>query len=792
MRLTDLKSGESATIVKVRGYGAFRRRILEMGFIRGEEVSVILNAPLKDPIVYKIMGYEVSLRRSEASLIEVITKDEVLESLDSGGSIDAPKLDEELVAKEIERTAKQITVALVGNPNCGKTTLFNRASGSREHVGNYSGVTVDAKRGSFKHGGYEFIIYDLPGTYALSAYSPEEVYVRKHIVENNPDIILNVVAASNIERNLYLTTELINMDCSMVLALNMYDELIAQGSELDYDGLGRMLGVPIVPTNSRNGYGYETLYDTLVEVFERRNKSVRHIHINHGREIESSISKLHKEISQVEVLNPQFSSRYLSIKLLERDKEVELLLSESENYLKLLQLRDNEVVRIETILDEDIESAITSYNYGFISGALKESYKAKAKEKIESSRIIDTIVTHKLWGFPIFLFIMWAMFTSTFVLGAYPMAWIEAGVNLVAEFMQGVISDGVLKDLMIDGIIGGVGGVVVFLPNIVILYLFISFMEDSGYMARAAFIMDKAMHGMGLHGKSFIPLVMGFGCNVPAIIASRTIESHSSRLITILINPFMSCSARLPVYLLLIGAFFPSNAGTILFIIYLLGILVAVLTSILMRKTLFKRDDTPFVMELPPYRIPTLRSILTHMWDKSWQYLRKMGGVILVASIAIWFLSYYPRPHENMPTKEAQQECSYLGQLGRAVEPLMNPLGFTWQSNVAILSGMAAKEIVVSTLGVLYAGNSDATEGDTQLQQQLKATNTTTGNPNFTPITALAFMAFVLLCFPCIATLVAVASESGSWRWAAFMVLYNSSLAWIVAWLIKTIGELII
>ncbi|MFI3316560.1 MAG: ferrous iron transport protein B [Rikenellaceae bacterium] len=788
MRLTELKSGEKATIVKVFGYGAFRRRILEMGFIRGKEVSVVLNAPFKDPIVYNIMGYEVSLRRSEASLIEVITKDEVAKSIVEGDSVDAP-IDDSVIAKEIQRSTKRIHVALVGNPNCGKTSLFNQASGSREHVGNYSGVTVDAKRGSLMHKGYEFIIYDLPGTYALSAYSPEEVYVRKHIVEQNPDVILNVVAASNLERNLYLTTELINMDLSMVIALNMYDELTSQGSVLNHKGLGDMLGVPMIPTNSRNGEGFDELFDTLIEVFEQKNQTVRHIHINHGAVIEEGINALHCKIKDVEELQSKFSSRYLSIKMLERDKEVEELLC-ADSQIK--DLRDKEVSRIEMLLGDDVESSIISYNYGFISGALKETFSQKQQERAKSAQRLDSLVTHKFWGFPIFLFIMWAMFTATFELGAYPMEWIDAGVVALSALIEGVMSDGVLKDLIIDGIIGGVGGVIVFLPNIVILYLFISFMEDSGYMARAAFIMDRVMHGMGLHGKSFIPLLMGFGCNVPAIMGARTIESRSSRLITILINPFMSCSARLPVYLLLIGAFFSSNAGTVLFFIYILGIIVAVLTSLLLRKTLFKKDETPFVMELPPYRTPTLRSIFIHMWDKCWQYLRKMGGVILIASIAIWFLSYYPHSSDASQTKEQQQENSYLGQVGKSLEPVMNPLGFTWQANVSLVSGMAAKEIVVSTLGVLYANSADIDESDPQLQQQLKAENPATGKPNFTPITALAFMAFVLLCFPCVATVAAVAAETGDWRWAAFMVVYNTTLAWIVAWIIKTVGELIV
>lgn len=789
MLLTDLKTGDRAIITKVAGYGAFRRRIMEMGFIKGQEVSVIMNAPLKDPIIYKVMDYEVSLRRSEAALIEVITEDEVIKKIEESESLELPAA-EETIKRKIEAERKTITIALVGNPNCGKTSLFNRVSGSREHVGNYSGVTVDAKQGTFTYKGYKFIIYDLPGTYALSAYSPEEVYVREHIVTHSPDIILNVVAASNLERNLYLTTELINMDYSMVVALNMFDELLAQGSVLDYEKLGSMLGVPMVPTNSRNGEGYTKLYDTIIEVVEHRNETIRHIHINHGDILEKGITKLHKAIREKDLFTQQFSSRYLSIKLLERDKEVEALFNKATNAASILLLRDKIVSKIEDILDEDIESAVTNRNYGFISGALKESFQPSEKERVESARIVDAVVTHKLFGFPIFLFMMWVMFQSTFILGAYPMEWIEMGVEYIAKFMESVMSDGMLKDLIIDGVIGGVGGVIVFLPNIVILYLFISFMEDSGYMARAAFIMDKLMHKMGLHGKSFIPLLTGFGCNVPAIMATRTIESKSSRIITILINPFISCSARLPIYLLFVAAFFPSHSGTVLFLIYLLGITMAVLTAKILRKFYFHQDETPFVMELPPYRIPTAKSIVSHMWDKSYQYLRKMGGIILIASVAIWFMSYFP--HNEGVSESQQQENSYLGRIGKLCEPVMEPLGFNWQANVSILTGMAAKEVVVSTLGVLYSDGDDSATSDERLPERLKAEDPETGKPRFTIISALAFMAFTLLCFPCLATIAAVIHEAGSWRWAAFIIGYNTTLAWVVAWIITQVGNMII
>ncbi len=789
MLLTDLKTGESAIITKVAGYGAFRRRIMEMGFIKGQEVTVILNAPLKDPIIYKVMDYEVSLRRSEAALIEVITKDEVIKKIERTESLEVTPC-EEYIAREIEVKSKTINIALVGNPNCGKTSLFNRVSGSREHVGNYSGVTVDAKMGTFTYKDYKFVIYDLPGTYALSAYSPEEVYVREHIVKQSPDIILNVVAASNLERNLYLTTELINMDCCMVVALNMYDELLSQGSVLDVEKLGDLLGVPMIPTNSRSGEGFTKLYDTLIEVFERRNDTVRHIHINHGEVLERGINKLHGEIRSNDLYTQQFSSRYLAIKLLERDKEVEKLIAKADKGEELFALRDKVAAKVEDLLGEDIESAVTNYNYGFISGALKESFQQSEKDRVESARIVDAVVTHRILGFPIFLLIMWIMFQTTFVLGAYPMEWIEMGVESIARFLEGAMSDGMLKDLIIDGVIGGVGGVIVFLPNIVILYLFISFMEDSGYMARAAFIMDKLMHRMGLHGKSFIPLLTGFGCNVPAIMATRTIESYSSRIITILINPFISCSARLPIYLLFVAAFFPNYSGTVLFLIYILGIAMAILTAKILRRFYFHEDETPFVMELPPYRIPTARSIVLHMWEKSYQYLRKMGGIILVASVAIWFLSYFP--HNSLLSESEQQESSFLGRIGKVCEPVMEPLGFDWQANVAILTGMAAKEVVVSTLGVLYSDGDTSTQSQDRLAQRIQAEDPATGKPRFTLVSALAFMAFTLLCFPCLATVAAVVHEAGSWKWALFTVVYNTTLAWIVAWIITRVGNMLV
>ncbi|MBQ7791064.1 MAG: ferrous iron transport protein B [Rikenellaceae bacterium] len=796
MRLSDLQTGQTAIVLKVLGYGGFRRRVMEMGFVRGKRVEVILNAPLRDPIKYKIMDYEVSLRRSEAQMVEVITEAEAQDMISQLADRNV-MTEEEQIEEVISTHRRVINVALVGNPNSGKTSLFNALSGGHEHVGNYSGVTVDAKSGTFRYKGYRFNITDLPGTYALSAYSPEEIYVRRHLVENTPDVVINVVVASNLERNLYLTTELIDINPNMVVSLNMFDELEKRGDKLDYEQLGAMLGVPMVPVVARDGRGLERLLDTVIDVYENRDSRVRHIHINHGAVIESGIEALKTVMRPVrDQLPKHFPPRYWAIKLLERDKEAEQTLQSIEGYSEWIAVRDREVERIEKQLGEDVEMAVTSEKYGFIAGALRETYQKSEQNPIETTTIIDTIVTHRVFGFPIFFLLMWLMFAATFSLGAYPQDWIEAGVSWLSEWVGGMMTDGALKDLIVNGIIGGVGSVIVFLPNILILYLFISLMEDSGYMARAAFIMDKLMHRIGLHGKSFIPLLMSFGCNVPAIMACRTIESRSSRIITILISPFMSCSARLPIYILLVGTFFPSYASLVLIGLYILGVVVAIVTAKLMRRFLYPVDETPFVMELPPYRVPTLQATVRHMWEKAVQYLRKMGGVILVGSLIIWFLSYYPRPAQvdanNTQTEQSASDYSnsYLGQIGRICEPVMEPIGLNWKGSVAILSGAAAKEIVVSTLGVLYAEEPLPEQTSAELSEDASLGAKLIASGDFDTRTAMSFMVFILLYFPCVATLIAIAKETGRWSWAAVTVVYNTLVAWVAAYLTYIIGGL--
>ena len=822
MRLSELRTGEKGVIVKVLGHGGFRKRIVEMGFIKGKTVEVILNAPLKDPIKYRLLGYEISLRRQEADMIEVVSEQEARTMQNPyHGSIteDVPVSESELVAlaKGKRRT---INVALVGNPNCGKTSLFNIASGAHEHVGNYSGVTVDAKEGFFDFQGYHFRIVDLPGTYSLSAYTPEELYVRKHIIEETPDVIINVVDSSNLERNFYLTTQLIDMNVRMVIALNMYDELEASGNKLDYTQLSQLIGVPMVPTVCRRGEGVDKLFHVIIGIYEggdflsqkgeirseiledlrdwhktyvpdhefgshkeeedaRPRGYMRHIHINHGPELERSIEEVKKAISQNEDIRHKYSTRFLSIKLLENDREIENFISTLPNGKEIIAIRNKETLRIRKVMNEDSEQAITDAKYGFITGALKETFTDNHLEKEQTTRVIDSIVTHRIWGYPIFFLFLYIMFEGTFVLGDYPMQGIEWLVDQLGNLIRNNMAEGPLKDLLIDGIIGGVGGVIVFLPNILILYFFISILEDSGYMARAAFIMDKIMHRMGLHGKSFIPLIMGFGCNVPAIMATRTIEDRKSRLITMLVNPLMSCSARLPIYLVMIGAFFPNCASFMLLCIYTAGILLAVIMARIFSKFLVKGEDSPFVMELPPYRMPTSKSIMRHTWEKGAQYLKKMGGIIMIASIIIWFLGYYPR-HDAHESVAEQQENSYIGQIGKAIEPVIKPLGFDWKLGIGLISGVGAKELVVSTLGVLYTN-----EGD------VENVNLSDRIP-ITPLVALAYMLFVLIYFPCIATFAAIKQESGSWKWAIFAAGYTTGLAWLVAFTVFQIGSLIV
>lgn len=848
MRLSDLKTGQRGVIVKVLGHGSFRKRIVEMGFIKGKSVEVLLNAPLQDPVKYKIMGYEISLRRDEARMIEVISVDEAL-ALEENEAAPADRhsifvnsneermpLTEQQMHDAAMKKRRTINVALVGNPNCGKTSLFNFASGAHERVGNYSGVTVDAKEGRASFEGYEFHLVDLPGTYSLSAYSPEEMYVRHQILDKTPDIIINVIDASNLERNLYLTTQLVDMDLRMVCALNMFDEIESRGDTLDYQKLGQLFGVPMTPTVFRTGRGVDLLFHIIINMYEgvdfldregninpevakdlqnwhkRYEKSndtdhledfahgtrprrniFRHIHVNHGKYIEQAIDDIRETLRDNEQLNSKYSTRYLAIKLLENDANITALTRTLPNAQAVSSAvaRGEQLIKEET--KEDCETAIMDAKYGFIHGALQEAGFAEGKKQdtYQTTHFLDAIITHKYFGFPLFFLFLYIMFQVTFSIGQYPMDWIDAGVAALGDWVSRSMPDGPVKAMLVDGVIGGVGAVIVFLPQILILYFFISFMEDSGYMARAAFIMDKLMHKMGLHGKSFIPLIMGFGCNVPAIMATRTIESRRSRLITMLVLPMMSCSARLPIYIMITGTFFALQYRSIIMLsLYAIGILMAVIISRLFSKYVIKGEDTPFVMELPPYRFPTSKAIIRHTWEKGKQYLKKMGGIILVASIIVWALGYFP--HNDQLDNQTQQEQSYIGRIGKAIEPVFRPQGFDWKLDVGLLAGVGAKEIVASTMGVLYSNDSSVaesndTDNDTAKYTRLRRQMLSDG---ITPLAAYSYLLFVLLYFPCVATIAAIKNESGSWKWALFGALYTTALAWIVSAAVYQVGQL--
>lgn len=788
IRLSELETSRTGVIERVHGQGAFRKRIMEMGFIRGRNVEVIRNAPLLDPVEYRIMGYNVSLRRSEASLVEVIPGEEYqietvprVSSDDYGtGTFSGPG------------EGKTIRVALVGNPNSGKTSIFNQASGSHERTGNYSGVTVEARMASVPYNGYRIDLTDLPGTYSVTEYTPEELFVRSHLLDNKPDVVINVVDASNLERNLYLTTQLIEMNVRVIIALNMYDELEKRGTELRYDDLGRMMGMPVVPTVGFRGKGITELKEKIVEVFEGTDPVARPVKISYGATIEASIASVQREIMSSGLATGHIRSRYLAVKLLEGDSSVKGMLSGAGEPDRLLLNCARERDKLSKAYGEDADALIADGRYGFIAGALAETLTGGARQTGAGRRDPDHVLTHRIWGYPIFLAFLFIMFQTTFVVGSIPMEWIESGVSSLGALAGSLMPEGSLRDLMTDGIIAGVGGVIVFLPNILILFFFISLMEDTGYMARVSFIMDKLMHRIGLHGKSFIPLLMGFGCNVPAIMATRTLENRKDRIMTMLIAPFMSCSARLPVYVLIISAFFDKRQGLVLFSVYLTGILLAILVALILKKTIFAGKDVPFVMELPPYRIPSMRNTVRHMWFNAKQYLHKMGSIILVASVIIWALSYFPRMEEG--TRVERLENSWIGRAGHFVEPVVRPLGFDWKLGVSIVTGLAAKEVVVSTMGVLYQGDDPGESGisglSDRLHEQVHTTGRQAGEKVFTPWVAVGFMLFVLIYFPCVAVIAAIRKESTT-GWALFSMFYTTALAWLVAFVVNQAGKLL-
>ncbi|MBN1495120.1 MAG: ferrous iron transport protein B [Spirochaetes bacterium] len=850
MNLSELKNGQKGVIRRVRGTGPFRKRITEMGFVRGKTVTVIKNAPMRDPIEYKILDYNISLRRKEAALIDVdipehaapVCVEEELSELNGRPfrlrqrrgrrrrdmRISVPEI--AAVHPPRQSEVPLIRVALVGNPNSGKTTIFNRLSGLQERVGNYGGVTIEAKEARFIRSGHIFHVTDLPGTYSITAYSPEELFVRKHIIENSPDVIVNIIDAANLERNLYLTAQLIEMGLKVVVALNMYDELEKKNDFFDYETLGKLLGIPFIPTIGHADVGFDALFEAIIAVHQNRNEITRTININYGSDMEKAITAIQNALADSGLPESAGPPRYSAVKLLEKDGAME------EHFTRLgpagcnlAALVRKQIEELESALKEDTETFLADARYGFIAGALRETYRPAARPAMTASEKIDRILTHQIFGLPIFFLFMLITFQFTFSVGQYPMDWIEAGIGLLSEFVTSWMQPGLLRELIVDGIIAGVGGVVIFVPSILILFFMISLMEDTGYMARAAFIMDRLMHAIGLHGKSFIPLLMGFGCNVPAIMATRTLESRKDRVLTMLIIPFMSCSARLPIYLLFIGAFFPEHAATVLFGLYFTGIAVAVCSAMAMKKTLFRKAEVPFVMELPPYRAPLVRNTLRHMWERGKEYLKKVGGIVLIAAILIWALSRFPAdihivknfdemivaaqehyslasdvvirsaageharsPVDSRATEQQRLERSFIGVIGKAAEPVMAPLGFDWKMGVSLITGLAAKEIAVSTLGILYHAGGDKDRSlVVTIREQRHESGPLAGERIFDSLTALGYMVFVLLYVPCVATLVTMRRETGSLKWPLFSAIFSISLAWLAAFIIHNLGSLL-
>lgn len=819
-----MQAGQKGCIVKVKGHGSARKRAVDAGFYKGVCIEILDSDTTHMNI--DVEGMQRKLTLPEASMIEVLTTEEAAHELQ------VKELSTGDLKDLAHRHRHKIEIALVGQPLSGKNSLFTTLTqGHATPLPNANDILMGER--DFQD--YHLHITNLPDTYSLTSRTADTWTVRRHLVGDNPDIVISVIDATDLERSMQITAQLLDMNLRVIVALNKFDAMQAQGSKLDYQTLSRLLGTPIVPTVSLNNEGLEHLLHLAINIYEGAdfldddgevNKEVmrelqewhrnivhsdddtehladftrdhtldtrykkhayRHIHIYHGGELEQSIETLRNEVWKSEHTRYRFSTRYVAIALLEGDADIEQFVRDNlPNSKAVFALRDKERRRYSRLMGESVPKAIRTAKRSFIQGALKETYipaQSSAKANANLTERLDRLVTHKVWGVLIFLTSLFIMFEATFVLGEYPMQGIEWLVEKIGTGLEQLLPNGPIKDMVIDGIIGGVGGVIVFLPNILILYFFISLMEDSGYMSRAAFIMDKAMHKMGLHGKSFITLIMGFGCNVPAVLATRMIESRKSRLITMLVTPLMSCSARLPVYIIFVAAFFPHHSGIVLMGLYLTGIILAVLVARLLSRTVMRGDETPYVMELTPYRRPAWKVIFKHTWDKGYEYLKKMGGVILIASIVVWFLGYYPRS-EQYATPAEQQEHSYIGRIGKAIEPAIEPLGFDWKMGIGLVSGVGAKELIVSTLGVLYANQEvDSAESEAQIAAALKTVTT--------PAAALAYMLFVLIYFPCLATLIAIKKETKGWGWAIFTAVYTTALAWIVAFAVFQIGKML-
>ena len=709
---------------------------------------------------------------------------------------------------------KKITIALAGNPNCGKTTIFNDLTGARQHVGNYPGVTVEKKEGNLKYKDYEIKVVDIPGIYSLTAYSIDEIIARNFIVEEKPDVVIDIVDTSNLERNLYLAVQFMELKVPLIIALNMADIAEKQGLKIDRKSFSKILGVPLVFTVATKSQGLNELLDEVIKMVETKAKPEEGV-INYSKEVHLELDKLKNILAQDKELIKNYPSKWLSLKLLERDAEVTGRVRKSLYSDRIMTQVEKSITQLKNIFGDSPEAIIADRRYGYISGACREAVKKNPEERQILSDKIDQVLVNRVLGLPIFLTLIWLLFNFTFKLSGPLMGFIEMGQGWLGNLFGGLLPDGsAIQSLIVDGIIGGVGSVLIFVPIIFLLFLAMAFLEDTGYMARAVFIMDKLMHKIGLHGRSFIPMLLGFGCTLPAIMATRTIEDKNDRFVTMLVVPFISCGARLPVYALLIGAFFTERiSGNILFSLYILGIVVAIFMAKILRKYLFKGEAAPFVMELPPYRIPTIKGLLMHMWERGVIYLKKAGTIIFVGVLIVWFLSNFPwtpnylkdydtlieqvQNNEEIVTQLENErafeklEMSYAGKMGKAIAPIFKPLGFDdWKLSVGLIGGFVAKEIVVGTLGTLHSVG-EVDEESESLRQRLQSQTRPDGSKKFNPLVAYSIMIFVLLYIPCVATIAVIKRETNSWKWPIFMIFYTTGIAWIASFIVYQVGRLL-
>ncbi|MBN2656940.1 MAG: ferrous iron transport protein B [Spirochaetales bacterium] len=809
--LSELNIGQNAVVISVNAKGEVKRRLLDMGMCKGAVFTVIRIAPLGDPIVIKIKGFDLSLRMEEAASIVVETE---IKEEDRGLEKDKLYSPVDASLKSREKGRKEINVALLGNPNSGKTSLFNCLAGAHQKVGNFSGVTVEKYEGFVRYKDYKINLIDLPGTYSLTAYSPEEVVARNYIIEERPDIVIDVIDGTNLERNLYLTTQIMELEVDVLYAINMIDEVEKQGIEIDIQQIQKLLGSHVVTTSAARHLGIDLLLDHVIRVYEG-DISVTKNKLIYSRYIEEQIGKLKNLLVSDAWLSSRYNLHWLAVKLLENDQLVYETVKQRSIWIRVERILNETLDIFEKTVHRDPDVVITEDRHSFIRGAIRETVQVPNKIKKNLTDYIDDIVLNRILGLPIFFGIMWLIFQFTFTVGQYPMDWLDSLFSFIAQGVGVLLPEGFLKSLVVDGIISGVGGVLVFVPNILLLFLAISLLEATGYMARAAFVVDKAMHKIGLHGKSFIPLITGFGCTVPAIMACRTLKNRADRIVTMMITTFMSCGARLPVYILLIGAFFPpSQAGNVLFGIYMLGVLIALLSALVMKKVVFRDESEPFVMELPPYRKPSGSSVLRQVGFKAGMYVKKAGTIILGASVLIWLMTNYPvskdiSDHYESVRREiasdtslgsrekieliaaadfdeaaGQMEYSLAGRFGKLTEPLVKPIGFDWKIGISLTAGLAAKEIIVSTMNTIYSVQDS---GDIKrLSSDFK---TVTG---YSTATALSLMVFVLLYAPCMAAIAVFHKEAGRWKYTALMFAYTMSVAWIVSFIVYRIALLFI